>query len=72
MKKIILERNKCMGCGTCAVVCSSCFEMSEDGRSTLKEGKGGEEEMEKEIENCECAEEAAQSCPVQCIHVEEA
>ncbi len=72
MKKIIFEREKCIGCGTCTVICPSFWEMKEDGRAGLKEGveKGGV--VEREIEDTGCNEEAAQSCPLQCIRIEEA
>ncbi len=71
MKKIIVERDKCMGCGTCAIVCPTFFKMDEDGRSTIKEGKVEGDGVEKEIDNIGCAEEAAQGCPVQCITIKE-
>ncbi len=67
MPKIIIEREKCIGCGTCVTVCPMHFKMAEDGLAKIKDG----EEDEKNIEESGCSKEAAQSCPVQCIHVKD-
>ena len=70
--KIIHEKSKCIGCGACANICPDYFEMEEDGKSTLKGGQDkGEETYELEIEEGRCAKDAADSCPVQCIHIQE-
>ncbi len=71
MSKIILERGKCIGCGTCSVICPPFFESGKDGRVNLKESVQKEENFEKEVRDTGCANEAEQGCPVQCIHVEE-
>lgn len=34
--KIIVERPKCIGCGSCAALCPDFWEMAEDGKSFLK------------------------------------
>lgn len=71
MAKIILERQKCIGCGSCVAVCSKYWEMGDDGKTHLKnsktDSKTGNEELE--TEKIACAQEAADVCPVQCIHV---
>ncbi len=69
MAKIKLEREKCIGCGSCAAVCPKYFEMSEDGKSHLR-GVNQQIMEELEVEKLECAESAVEACPVQCIHVE--
>jgi ferredoxin len=69
MSKIKIEREKCIGCGSCAALCSKYFEIADDGKSHLKGGTGAEID-ELEVEKIECAESAAEACPVQCIHVE--
>ena len=71
MPKIILERNICIGCGACQAVCPKYWEMGEDGKTTLigsqkKEG----EKYELEVKDAECNQQAADACPVQCIHIE--
>jgi len=71
MAKIILEREKCIGCGSCAALCSKFFEMAEDGKTKLSGSKKNSEtgNDELEIEEIECAQEAADACPVQIIHI---
>ncbi len=72
MQKIVFERSKCIGCGTCSVICPFYWKMGEDGRAELKEATVNGEKMEKEIEEESCNGEAAQSCPTQCIHINDA
>lgn len=68
--KIKLERNKCIGCGSCVAVCDKYFEMGEDNLSKIKGGQTIGENMELEINEVGCAKEAAEICPVQIIKVE--
>jgi len=71
MSRIIQQRDKCIGCGTCVAVCPAFWHMDEDGKSTLKGSKDvGEGKFELEIEDVGCNTEAAASCPVQIISVE--
>ena len=69
--KIKLDRENCIGCGVCVAICPKFFSMGEDGKSMLKKGtlnkKDGSEDLE--ISLIECAQDAADSCPVQVIHV---
>ena len=72
MKKIIQERNKCIGCGACASVCPKFFEMSEkDGLATLKNSQEKDGICELETEEIGCAGEAVDVCPVKIIRIEE-
>jgi ferredoxin len=69
--KIIHEREKCIGCGSCAALCPKYWEMAQDQKSKLLKAKaktGGNYELE--IKEVGCNQEAADSCPVQCIRVE--
>lgn len=69
MAKIKIEREKCIGCGSCVAVCPKYFEIIEDGKSHIKNSeKKAVEELE--VPKVECAEQAAEICPAQCIHVE--
>jgi ferredoxin len=69
MSKIKLEREKCIGCGSCAAICAKCFELSDDGKShIINSVKQDVEELE--VEKLECSEAAAEACPAQCIHIE--
>lgn len=69
--KIIHERKKCIGCGSCVVLCPKFWEMEEDGTSHLKgskkDQKTGNEELE--VKEIECNQEAVDSCPVQIINI---
>lgn len=71
MAKIILEKEKCIGCGSCTTLCPEYFEMEDDGKSHIKnsnkDSKTGNEELE--VEKIKCAESAAEACPVECIHI---
>ncbi len=68
--KIIQEREKCIGCGTCVAVCADFWTMNEDGKSSLKGAKdAGNGIFELEVDDPKCNKEAASACPVQIIHV---
>lgn len=69
--KIIQERKKCIGCGSCAAICSQYFEMADDGLAALKGGQIVGDNMELGISETACAKDAANVCPVQIIRVEE-
>ena len=69
--KIILERQKCIGCGSCAAVCPANFEMAEDGKSHLLDSQKDANEIESvEIADVGCAKDASEVCPVQIIKIE--
>lgn len=67
---IIHDRPICIGCGACAAVCPEYWEMSQDGKSDLKGGKKEGEMQKLEVKEVGCNQDAAQSCPVNCIHIE--
>ncbi len=70
--KVIHQKERCIGCGSCVALCPKLFEMGEDGKAHLK---GSKEDKEgnwiKEITPKEekCAKEAAAACPVECIKI---
>ena len=53
-----VNKDTCIGCGTCAALCPEAFKMSDDGKAepTSQEESG-------------CAKNAAESCPVQAISI---
>lgn len=59
--KITVDREKCIGCGSCVAICPTHFEIGKDGKSEPKKN---------EVEDAGCVEKAAQVCPVQCIKIE--
>ncbi len=69
--KIVFERKKCIGCGSCQALCPQYWEITKDERAHLKDSeknpKTGNEEIE--VEEVGCIQEAADSCPVECIYI---
>jgi len=70
MPKIIHEREKCIGCGSCVALCPKYWEMGEDGKARLINSvKNTEGNYELEMEDIECNQEAADACPIEIIHI---
>jgi len=69
--KVIQEYKKCIGCGSCAATCPKYWEMDGDGKAKLigSELNSKEENYELDIGEVGCNQNAADVCPVQCIHV---
>ena len=67
--KIVHDREECIGCGSCAAACPKFWEMDPDGKSKLIGSKGNALEIgEKDLK---CNKEAAESCPVNVIHIKD-
>lgn len=60
MPKPVVNEELCIGCGTCEALCPNVFKV-EEGKSKVVADECGE---------CNC-QEAAESCPVNAITVEE-
>jgi ferredoxin len=58
MFKVSIDKNKCIGCGTCVAVCKN-FKIK-DGKAYLKKAK---------VEKITCEKEAKESCPTQAINI---
>jgi ferredoxin len=58
IKKIIVDPDLCIGCGTCAAIAPDVFEIDETGKSVVKNMNGADEETIKL---------AASSCPAKAI-----
>lgn len=61
--KVSIDRAGCIGCGTCEALCPEVFQIAEDGLAQAVAQPDGYLES--------AAREAAGSCPVSVIHVEE-
>ncbi|HOK00677.1 MAG TPA: ferredoxin [Candidatus Pacearchaeota archaeon] len=59
--KITIDKKKCIGCGSCTILCPDVFELGKDGKSQVKNTDGNIEEIKS----------AAESCPVKAIKIEE-
>lgn len=71
---IKLEHNKpeCIGCGACVAVAPDYWEMNDDGKADIIKGKERKDNwQEKDISEKDLKEnmEAAESCPVNVIHI---
>jgi ferredoxin len=60
---IKIDKEKCLGCGSCTAVCPDVFEMDNENKAHIKEGK--------EDADDQCVQEAIDICPVQAIEKEE-
>ena len=74
MAKYLLEHDRpdCIACAACAAVSPKRWEMNEDGKSDIKEGKhreDGWQELEIEENDFEEDKAAAEACPVNVIHL---
>lgn len=56
---ISVNKETCIGCGTCASLCPDSFKIGEDGKS---------EPISQEVNDC--VKNAVTSCPVQAITAE--
>ena len=55
---ITLDKEICIGCGSCVALCPDVFQLDAQGKSEVINQ-----------DNIECAKNAAESCPVQAIKV---
>jgi len=53
-----IDKEKCIGCGSCAAICDKVFEMKDDGKAHVKA---------KANTSASCVKEAIESCPVNAI-----
>lgn len=59
MKKVKVDKQKCLGCGVCASLCPEVFELK-DGKSKIKEKADFKKHKD-------CIKQAIDSCPVSAI-----
>ena len=62
MLKIAIDRDLCIGCGNCESTAPEVFKVADDGIAVVIDPKGAEDNLIKE---------AAESCPVDAISLED-
>jgi len=62
--KARVDKDACIGCGTCPAICPEVFRMEEDGLAVAYVNP-----VPAEVE--EAAQEAADSCPTEAIEISE-
>ena len=60
MKKVVIDKNKCIGCFKCKRTCYEVFDIDVDGKAMVRYGAEG---------NTEEAEPAVINCPVGAIKI---
>ena len=62
MKKAVVDKDKCIGCGSCVAVAPKSFKLGDDGKAEVLEPLGDSEGTIKQ---------AIEGCPVGAIRWEE-
>lgn len=57
---VVIDFDECIGCETCVEVCPDVFDFDTETEKAVVSDEESEDE--------ECIEEAIESCPVDCIH----
>jgi len=62
-KKVTIEEEECIGCGSCEEVCPEVFKLNDEtDKAEIIKAEGGPEDL---------IEEAIGICPVECIYWED-
>lgn len=69
MPILIQEHFKCIGCGACAAIEPTDWEMQGDKAVIIDSDKFENEIYEKKLDDLRQNEDAAAACPVNCIHI---
>lgn len=57
-----INKELCIGCGSCVSVCAEVFELDSEGKSVVRKGADL-------VKNVDCIKQAEETCPVQAIEV---
>lgn len=73
--KVIYDKEKCIGCGSCAVVCSDSWDISANGKAILKKAKLNPKTAKYEVvfewsDEIGCNSDVVDVCPVGAITIE--
>jgi ferredoxin len=61
-RRVALDEECCIGCGSCAELCPDVFQMTEDGEKARV--------IVPECWDEECVQDAIATCPGECISIE--
>ena len=62
-RRVFIDEEECIGCGSCEEICPEVFVLNEDTeKAEVINAEGGPEDL---------IEEAMEACPVECIQWEE-
>jgi ferredoxin len=62
-RRVYVDEEECIGCGSCEEICPDVFVLNEDTeKAEVISPEGGPEDL---------IEEAMEACPVECIHWED-
>lgn len=73
--KIVLNKEECIGCGSCAALCPDFWEMPAEAGGEIKVNLKGSKknettgQWELEVQEIGCNQDAVDCCPVQCIKI---
>ncbi len=65
MSKLKIDKDKCLGCGSCEFNCPDVFEIN------ISSGKAEIKSTADLIKNKDCIEQSIKGCPTQAIYYEE-
>ena len=60
MKKILIDKNACIGCGSCSIIASKTFVLGDDGKAKV---------IDPSLDTDQVIKEAVESCPTGAITV---
>lgn len=63
--RIEVDESTCIGCGVCEGVCADNWQLAEKGGAYKGNSK------KAEVDDLGCNMDAAENCPVTCIHITE-
>lgn len=63
--KVEIDSETCIGCGACSATCADNFEMHDTDNGQKARVK------KADLDAIGCAKDAAEVCPVNCIHISE-
>lgn len=69
--KVVIDRNECISCRSCAEICPGVFKMDIDGKASINEtySDGGPSKGDIPGDAIDCTKQAEEACPVNVIRV---